>query len=152
MQKFVFAFQCVLVCSHHSQQLFCPEDVFLHLVSIVLHLGDQQGQAAGLVPAGWEEKSQTESQAQTRSLFTESQLSFSPSLSTIPNMLCNNKDHLHYQKYEREWKKESFFCVFVNHFIICHLHNACLSQSNAARQLKHFLTNIQVHLRNHKFI
>ncbi len=45
----------VLVCassSHHSQQLLRAEDVFLHLVGILLHLGDQQGQAAGLAPAG----------------------------------------------------------------------------------------------------
>ena len=39
-------------CSYHSQQLFRPEDVLLHLVGILLHLGDQQGQATGLVPAG----------------------------------------------------------------------------------------------------
>ncbi len=114
IQKFVFVFQCVLVCSHHSQQLLCLEDVFLHLVSIVLHLGDQQGQAAGLVPAGCEEKSQTEPEAQTRSLLTESQLSLSPSLSTIPNMLCNYKIYLHYQNSEREWKKRKFFvCLSI---------------------------------------
>lgn len=42
----------VCACSHHSQQLLRPEDVFLHLVGILLHLGDQQGQVAGLAPAG----------------------------------------------------------------------------------------------------
>lgn len=39
----------VFVCSHHGQQFFCPKDVFLYRVSILLHLSDQQGQvAAGL--------------------------------------------------------------------------------------------------------
>lgn len=36
---------------HHSQQLLCAQDVLLHLVGVLLHLGDQGGQHAGLAPA-----------------------------------------------------------------------------------------------------
>lgn len=57
--------QCVCVCSHHSEELLRPEDVFLHCVGILLHLGDQQGQTAGLGPAGGGEGVRKEDEAES---------------------------------------------------------------------------------------
>lgn len=43
--------RCCQLRTHHCQQLFRPQDVFLHLVGILLHLQNQESQAAGLAPA-----------------------------------------------------------------------------------------------------